>query len=95
MRRREGSRSVVLSSILLGVGWGTALPTRASDVSAPDNVRRLAESSRIDVDLRVFKLVFVSDTLLGVPDSERAAFWDPKLGESPVEFTRSEIGRVS
>jgi hypothetical protein len=74
---------------------GGARPLRVSDVIAVKNARSRREASRIDVDLRVFELVFFSDTLLGVADSERAAFWDPETGEPSVEFTRFGIGRVS
>jgi hypothetical protein len=94
MPRAEESGSIVLSSIVVGAGWG-ARPLRVSDVIAVKNARSRREASRIDVDLRVFELVFFSDTLLGVADSERAAFWDPETGEPSVEFTRFGIGRVS
>jgi len=60
----------------------------------PENAASLAEASRFDVGMHVFELAFLSDTLLGVVDSERAAFWDLQSGEPQVAFTCSEIGRV-
>ena len=66
----------------------------APRVITPENAASLAEASRVDVGMHVFELVFLSDTLLGVADSQRAAFWDLESGEPSVEFTRSGIGRI-
>jgi len=71
----------------------TSIPA-ASETITTDNVGSLTEARRFDVGMRVFELVFLSDTLLSVADGERAAFWDLETGEPSVGFTRSEIGRV-
>jgi len=66
----------------------------ASDRITEDNVRDLVETTRFDVGMHVFGVVFLSDTRVAVADSERAAFWDLGAEEASVEFTRSEIGRA-
>jgi WD40 repeat protein len=79
--------------VVLALGWMASV-SDASEAITPDNLWSLAEAARLDVGMHVFELVFLSDTLLGVSDSERAAFWNLTSGELRVEFTRSEIGRV-
>jgi len=60
----------------------------------PETVDSLAEATRFDVGMHAFAVVFLSESLLGVSDSERAVFWDLGAEEPLVEFTRFQRGRV-
>ncbi len=80
--------------VVVSLGWMASVTAAASATISADNVCSLRESARFDVGMRVFELVFLSDTRLGLADSERASFWDLESAEPRVEFTQSEIGRV-
>ncbi len=81
---------VVLPVLLLAF----ALAACASEPITEETVRELGESARLDVGLQVFGVMFLSDDLLGVADSQCAAFWDLETGAPIAEFTQSEIGRI-
>ena len=87
----RGMRNAILA---MGTLAAASVVGLASEPITAESARLLAEASRIDVGMRVFKLVFLTDTRLAVADSERTAFWNLESGTSYIDFTHSEIGRV-
>ena len=73
---------------------GVSITVCASDTINEGNVCLLVETTRFDVGMDVFGVVFLSESLLGVSDSARAAFWDLEAEEPSVEFTQAQLGRV-
>lgn len=93
MQSGHRARITRLLLVLLALA-GVSIALCASDRITVDNVLSMVESVRFDVGMHVFGLVFLSERLLGVSDSERAAFWDLEVQEPSSEFTYSQLGRV-
>ena len=93
MHQENRTKTSPFPFALLTLAWAS-IAVCASDTIIEGNVRSLVETTRFNVGMHVFELVFLSDTRLAVADSKRATFWDLEAQEPSVEFTGAQLGLV-